>query len=61
MKHVLKEKPQSKLSDMGDSGEVKDLVHFRKYDQNKLVIAYLNINSLEKKIELLKKTNSKKC
>ena len=46
---------------MGDSGEVKDLVHFRKYDQNKLVFAYLNMNSLEKKIELLKKTNSKKC
>ena len=46
---------------MRDSGEVKDLVHFRKYDQNKLVFAYLNMNSLEKKIELLKKTNSKKC
>ena len=61
MKHVLKENPQSKLSDMGDSGEVKDLVHFRKYDQNKLVFIYLNMNSLEKKIELLKKTNSKKC
>ena len=57
----LRKNPQSKLSDMGDSGEVKDLVHFRKYGQNKLVFAYLNMNSLEKKIELLKKTNSKKC
>ena len=44
---------QSKLSDKRDSGEAKDLPHFRKNNQNKLVIAHLNINSFRKKFELL--------
>ena len=38
---------------MKDFGEVKDLVHFRKCNQNKLVIAHININSLRNKFELL--------
>ena len=38
---------------MRDSGEVRDLTHFRKYNQNKLVYAHLNINSLRNKFELL--------
>ena len=38
---------------MKDSGEVKDLAHFRKCNQNKLVIAHININSLRNKFELL--------
>ena len=44
---------QSKLSDKRDPGEAKDLPHFRKNNQNKLVIAHLNINSFRKKFELL--------
>ena len=43
---------------MRDSGEGKDLPHFRKYNQNKLVIAHININSFKNKFELLTvKTN----
>ena len=43
---------------MRDSGEGKDLPHFRKCNQNKLVIAHININSLKNKFELLTvKTN----
>ena len=38
---------------MKDFGEVKDLVHSRKCNQNKLVIAHININSLRNKFELL--------
>ena len=38
---------------MKDSGEVKDLAYFRKCNQNKLVIAHININSLRNKFELL--------
>ena len=38
---------------MRDFGEAKDLAYFRKYKQNKLIIAHLNINSLRKKFELL--------
>ena len=39
---------------MRNSGEVKDLTHFRKYNQNKLVIGHLNINSfLRKQKEML--------
>ena len=38
---------------MKDSGEVKDLTHFRRSNQNKLVIAHININSLRNKFELL--------
>ena len=37
---------------MRDSGDVKNLVHFRKYSQNKLVIAHLNINSLRNETEV---------
>ena len=37
---------------MTDSVEVKDLAHFRKYNQNKLVIALSNINSLRNKFKL---------
>ena len=37
---------------MKDFGEVKDLAHFGKCNQNKLVIAHININSLRKKFEL---------
>ena len=50
--------------DMRDSGEVKDLVYFRKYIQNKSVIAHLNINSSGNKFELLtekKKENADIC
>ena len=53
LRHVLKEKPQSKLSNIRDSGEVKGLAHFKKYSQNKLVIVHLNISSLRNKFELL--------
>ena len=38
---------------MRDSDEVEDLAHFRKYNQNKLDVAHLNINSLRNKSELL--------
>ena len=38
---------------MKDSGEFKDLAHFRKCNQNKLVTADININSLRNKFELL--------
>ena len=38
---------------MRGSGEVKDLVHFSKYSQNKLVVAHLNIKFLGTKFELL--------
>ena len=38
---------------MTDSGEVKDLTHVRKCNENKLDIAHLNINSLRNKFELL--------
>ena len=37
---------------MRDSREVKDLAHFRKYNQN-IIIPHLNINSLRSKNELL--------
>ena len=48
------------LCDTKDSGEVKDLAHFRKCNQNKLVIAHININSLRNKFELLtEKTKGK--
>ena len=53
VRYTLKDKPQSKLFDMKDSGEVKDLAYFRKCNQNKLVIAHMNINSLRNKFELL--------
>ena len=45
-------KPQSKLSDMRDSSEGTGLAHFRKYNQNKLVIVYINMNTLGNKFEL---------
>ena len=49
-----KDKPHSKLSNLRHSGEVKNLAHFRKYNQNKLVITlHLNISSLRNKFELL--------
>ena len=48
-----------KVSDMRDSSEVKDLVHFRKCNQNKLVIAHLNMNSPGNKLELLTKKTLK--
>ena len=38
---------------MRDSREVKDLPHFRKYNQNNIIIPHLNINSLRSKNELL--------
>ena len=38
---------------MTDSAEVKGLANFKKYNQNKLVIVHLNINSLRNKFELL--------
>ena len=38
---------------MRDSGEVKDLAQFRKYNQNKSGIAHLNINSFRNKARLL--------
>ena len=38
---------------MRDSGEGKNLAPFRKFNQNKLVIAHININSLRNKFELL--------
>ena len=38
---------------MGDAGGGKDLIQFGKYNQNKLAIAHVNINSLRKKCELL--------
>ena len=38
---------------MRDSDEVEDLAHFRKYNQNKLDVAHLNINFLRNKFELL--------
>lgn len=38
---------------MRDSWEIKDLAHLRKYYQNKLIIAYLNINFLINKFELI--------
>ena len=38
---------------MGDSGGGNDLIQFGKYNQNKLAIALVNINSLRKKCELL--------
>ena len=37
---------------MRDSREVKNLAHFRKYNQNN-IIPHLNINSLRSKNELL--------
>ena len=40
---------------MRDSSKVKDLFHFRKCSQNKLVTTHLNINSLGNKFELLRK------
>ena len=53
VRHTLKDKHQSKLSNIKDSGEVKDLAHFRKCNQKKIVIAHININSLRNKFELL--------
>ena len=38
---------------MRDSGESKNLAPFRKFNQNKLVIAHININSHRNKFELL--------
>ena len=38
---------------MRHSGEVKNSAHFRKEVRSKWVIAYLNINSIRKKFELL--------
>ena len=55
VRHILKDKPQSKLSDMRDPGEGMDLAYFRKCNQNKLVIAHINIGSLRNKFELLTK------
>ena len=40
---------------MRDSGEGKDLAHFRMWNQNKLVTADININSLRNKFQLLTK------
>ena len=48
---MLKDKPQSKFSDMRDSGEAKELAQFKMCNENKLVIAHLNI--LRNKFELL--------
>ena len=53
VRHILKDKLHSKSSDMGDAGGGKDLIQFGKYNQNKLAIAHVNINSLRKKCELL--------
>ena len=53
VRRILKDKPHSNLSDMRDSSEGKNLVHFRKCNQNKLVIIHININSLRNKFELL--------
>ena len=53
VRHLLKDKPQSKFSDMRDSGEAKELAQFKMYNENKLVIAHLNINCLRNKFELL--------
>ena len=39
---------------MSDSGEDKDLAYFRRFSQNKLVIAHLKINCLRDKFELLR-------
>ena len=38
---------------MRDSGECKDLAHLRKFNQNKLVVAHIKINSLRKKFDFL--------
>ena len=38
---------------MRDSGECKDLAHLRKFNQNKLVVAHIKINSLRKKFDVL--------
>ena len=38
---------------MRNSGEFKDLSRLRKYNQNKLVIVHLNMNSFRNKFELL--------
>ena len=46
---------------MNDSGEVKNLVHFRKCNQSKLVIAHKNINSLRKKIWITNWESKRKC
>ena len=46
VRHVLKDKPQSKLSNMRDSGEFTVFTHFWKYNQNRLVIAHVQINYL---------------
>ena len=35
VRHTLKNKHKSKLSNMKDSGEVRDLAHFRKCNQKK--------------------------
>ena len=53
VRHILEDKPHSKLSDVTDSGWGKGLAYFRKCNQNKLVIAHVNINSLRNKFELL--------
>ena len=52
VRSILKDKPQSNLSDMRDSSEGKNLAYFRKCNQNKLVIIHININSLRNKFEL---------
>ena len=59
VRHILKDKLYSKSSDMGDSGGGKDLIQFGKYNQNKLVIAHVSINSLRKKYELLLRKQKK--
>ena len=44
-KRILHNYSITHLSDKRDSGDVKNLAHFRKHDQNHLVISHLKINS----------------
>ena len=45
---------------LNNSGEVRCLAHFRKFNQNKLVVAHLKINPLGDKFGFLNE-KTKKC
>ena len=53
VRYLLKDNTQSDLLNVRDSGGLKDLTHFREWNQNKLIIADLNVSFLSNKLELL--------
>ena len=53
VRYLLKDNTQLDLLNVRDSDGLKDLTHFRECNQNKLIIADLNISFLLNKLESL--------